>query len=258
MVSIQNYSANSQNVAFRAKMNEKANSSNPTQSHAGLKTGAVWSAIATPVALGTLGLTSWANSTTQDAAKNAHQYFNAQEAQQFLKIARDSNLSSKAAWATLPINIAIALGCGALVDKLNNTNRAKFAEELAAKGEKAILEENDNAGKTRSGNVYCKSGEGKKWGALLGMVGLVVPNLLSTAFTSAKGVKVSKAFQVATLAQDAIFGALGGLALGAIADSYSNKTAAKNANKLASQSQEPKEAPAEAKESEDTKESEKA
>ena len=30
MVSIQNYSANSQNVAFRAKMNEKANSSNPT------------------------------------------------------------------------------------------------------------------------------------------------------------------------------------------------------------------------------------
>ncbi len=66
------------------------------------------------------------------------------------------------------------------------------------------------------------------------MVGLVVPNLLSTAFTSAKGVKVSKAFQVATLAQDAIFGALGGLALGAIADSYSNKTAAKNADKLAS------------------------
>lgn len=239
MVSIQNYSANSQNVAFRAKMNEKANSSNPTQSHAGLKTGAVWSAIATPVALGTLGLTSWANSTTQDAAKNAHQYFNAQEAQQFLKIARDSNLSSKAAWATLPINIAIALGCGALVDKLNNTNRAKFAEELAAKGEKAILEENDNAEKTRSGNVYCKSDEGKKWGALLGVAGVVVPSLFILAFARAKGAKVTKV-DGEILIDKLVNYSLGGLALGAIADNYSNKTAAKNADKLASQPQEPK------------------
>ncbi len=233
MVSIQNYSANSQNVAFRAKMNEKANSSNPTQSHAGLKTGAVWSAIATPVALGTLGLTSWANSTTQDAAKNAHQYFNAQEAQQFLKIARDSNLSSKAAWATLPINIAIALGCGALVDKLNNTNRAKFAEELAAKGEKAILEENDKARKTKAGNIYCKSDEGKKRGSLLGVAGVVVPSLFILAFARAKGAKVTKV-DGEILIDKLVNYALGGLALGAIADNYSNKTAAKNADKLAS------------------------
>lgn len=239
MVSIQNYSANSQNVAFRAKMNEKANSSNPTQSHAGLKTGAVWSAIATPVALGTLGLTSWANSTTQDAAKNAHQYFNAQEAQQFLKIARDSNLSSKAAWATLPINIAIALGCGALVDKLNNTNRAKFAEELAAKGEKAILEENDKARKTKAGNIYCKSDEGKKRGSLLGVAGVVVPSLFILAFARAKGAKVPKV-DWEILIDKLVNYSLGGLALGAIADNYSNKTAAKNADKLASQPQEPK------------------
>lgn len=239
MVSIQNYSANSQNVAFRAKMNEKANSSNPTQSHAGLKTGAVWSAIATPVALGTLGLTSWANSTTQDAAKNAHQYFNAQEAQQFLKIARDSNLSSKAAWATLPINIAIALGCGALVDKLNNGNRAKFAEELAAKGEKAILEENDKARKTKAGNIYCKSDEGKKRGSLLGVAGVVVPSLFILAFARAKGAKVTKV-DGEILIDKLVNYALGGLALGAIADNYSNKTAAKNADKLASQPQEPK------------------
>lgn len=243
MVSVQSCNFQSRNVAFKGEENKSK--SNPNKSHAGLKTGAVWSAVATPVALGAIGLSSWANSVTQDAAKNAHQYFNAQEAQNFLNMAKKANLSSKAAWFSLPLNIAIALGCGALVDKFNDANRAKFAEELAVKGEKATLEENDNAEKTRAGNVYCKSGEGKKWGALLGMLGVVVPNLLSTVLTSVKGVKVSKAFQVATLAQDAIIGALGGLALGAIADSYSNKTAAKNSDKLASQSKEPKNVKAE-------------
>ena len=50
----------------------------------------------------------------------------------------------------------------------------------------------------------------------------------------------SKAIKTIILAQSAVLGAIGGFSLGAIADSFSNKTAAKNADKLASQLQEPK------------------
>lgn len=53
------------------------------------------------------------------------------------------------------------MGCGVLVDKLNNDKRAKFSEELAEKGKDATYEENDYADKTKAGNVYCKSNAGK-------------------------------------------------------------------------------------------------
>lgn len=237
MVSIQNYSGNFQNVAFTAQMREKTNSSNSPKSHAGLKTGAVWSVVRTSVSLGMLGISSWATSKVQHSANNSFQ--RSKKAQKLLELATKFRSFSKSIWIGLPINIAIALGCGALVDKLNNGNRAKFADELATKGEKATLEENDKAKKTKAGNVYCKSDEGKKWGSLLGVAGVVVPSLFILAFARAKGAKVTKV-DGEILIDKLVNYSLGGLALGAIADNYSNKTAAKNADKLASQPQEPK------------------
>lgn len=237
MVSIQNYSGNFQNVAFTAQMREKTNSSNSPKSHAGLKTGAVWSVVRTSVSLGMLGISSWATSKVQHSANNSFQ--SSKKAQKLLELATKFRSFSKSIWIGLPINIAIALGCGALVDKLNNGNRAKFADELATKGEKATLEENDKAKKTKAGNVYCKSDEGKKWGSLLGVAGVVVPSLFILAFARAKGAKVTKV-DGEILIDKLVNYSLGGLALGAIADNYSNKTAAKNADKLASQPQEPK------------------
>lgn len=237
MVSIQNYSGNFQNVAFTAQMREKTNSSNSPKSHAGLKTGAVWSVVRTSVSLGMLGIASWATSKIQRSANNSFQ--SSKKAQKLLELATKFRSFSKSIWIGLPINIAIALGCGALVDKLNNGNRAKFADELATKGEKATLEENDKAKKTKAGNVYCKSDEGKKWGSLLGVAGVVVPSLFILAFARAKGAKVTKV-DGEILIDKLVNYSLGGLALGAIADNYSNKTAAKNADKLASQPQEPK------------------
>lgn len=237
MVSIQNYSGNFQNVAFTAQMREKTNSYNSTKSHAGLKTGAAWSAVRTSVSLGLLGISSWATSKIQRSANNSFQ--SSKKAQKLLELATKFRSFSKSIWIGLPINITIALGCGALVDKLNNGNRAKFADELATKGEKATLEENDKAKKTKAGNVYCKSDEGKKWGSLLGVAGVVVPSLFILAFARAKGAKVTKV-DGEILIDKLVNYSLGGLALGAIADNYSNKTAAKNADKLASQPQEPK------------------
>ena len=233
MVSIQNYSGNFQNVAFTAQMREKTNSSNSPKSHAGLKTGAVWSVVRTSVSLGMLGISSWATSKVQHSANNSFQRLNSQKVQDLLKHATKLQSFSKSIWIGLPINIAIALGCGALVDKLNNGNRAKFAEELAAKGEKAILEENDKARKTKAGNIYCKSDEGKKRGSLLGVAGVVVPSLFILAFARAKGAKVTKV-DGEILIDKLVNYAIGGFSLGAIADSFSNKTAAKNADKLAS------------------------
>ncbi len=245
MVSIQNYSANYQNVAFKAQMRENTNSSNPTKSHAGLKTGAAWSGVRTSFSLGLLGIASWATSKIQRSANNSFQ--SSQKAQKLLELATKFRSFSKAILLGLPINIAIALGCGALVDKLNNGNRAKFADELATKGEKATLEENDKARKTKAGNVYCKSDEGKKWGSLLGVAGVVVPSLFILAFARAKGSKVTKV-DCEILIDKLVNYALGGLALGAIADNYSNKTAAKNADILASKA---KEAPKDVTESEE-------
>ena len=138
----------------------------------------------------------------------------------------------------LTLNYAIVMGCGALVDKLNNDKRAKFAEELAEKGKDATYEENDYADKTKAGNVYCKSNAGKKWGALLGMGGILLPELIFMPIMSLNNFRfkgTSKAIKTIILAQSAVLGAIGGFSLGAIADSFSNKTAAKNADKLAFQ-----------------------
>ena len=234
MLSVQSCSVNSQNVAFKAK-EKKSNVNSTSTSHAGLKTAAVWSSIAAPFGLANIYLNSLSNNSFPGVTYGKMN-LKGKDLGKIFKM--PTNVNSKLALFALPLNFAIAMGCGALVDKLNNDKRAKFAEELAEKGKDATYEENDYADKTKAGNVYCKSNEGKKWGALLGMGGILLPELIFMPIMSLNNFKIkgmSKTIKTIVLAQSAVLGAIGGFSLGAIADSFSNKTAAKNADKLASQ-----------------------
>lgn len=234
MLSVQSCSVNSQNVAFKAK-EKKSNVNSTSTSHAGLKTAAVWSSIATPFGLANIYLNRLSNNSFPGVTYG-NMNLKGKDLGKIFKM--PTNVNSKLALFALPLNFAIAMGCGALVDKLNNDKRAKFAEELAEKGKDATYEENDYADKTKAGNVYCKSNEGKKWGALLGMGGILLPELIFMPIMSLNNFKIkgmSKTIKTIVLAQSAVLGAIGGFSLGAIADSFSNKTAAKNADKLASQ-----------------------
>lgn len=234
MLSVQSCSVNSQNVAFKAK-EKKSNVNSTSTSHAGLKTAAVWSSIAAPFGLANIYLNSLSNNSFPGVTYGKMN-LKGKDLGKIFKM--PTNVNSKLALFALPLNFAIAMGCGALVDKLNNDKRAKFAEELAEKGKDATYEENDYADKTKAGNVYCKSNEGKKWGALLGMGGILLPELIFMPIMSLNNFKfkgMSKTIKTIVLAQSAVLGAIGGFSLGAIADSFSNKTAAKNADKLASQ-----------------------
>ena len=134
----------------------------------------------------------------------------------------------KAGLVSIPMHVALALGCGALVDKLNNDKRAEFAEKLAANGKEETLKNDDNAEITKNGNVYCKSNMGKKLGALLGLVAAPIPGIIASPIVKTKAKTGFK-----ELAMLGVAGAIGGLILGAIADKYSNKTAAKQADKQA-------------------------
>lgn len=234
MLSVQSCSVNSQNVAFKAK-EKKSNVNSTSTSHAGLRTAAVWSSIATPFGLANIYLNRLSNNSFPGVTYGKMN-LKGKDLGKIFKM--PTNVNSKLALFALPLNFAIAMGCGALVDKLNNDKRAKFAEELAEKGKDATYEENDYADKTKAGNVYCKSNAGKKWGALLGMGGILLPELIFMPIMSLNNFKIkgmSKTIKTIVLAQSAVLGAIGGFSLGAIADSFSNKTAAKNADKLASQ-----------------------
>ena len=234
MLSVQSCSVNSQNVAFKAK-EKKSNVNSTSTSHAGLKTAAVWSSIVTPLGLANIYLNRLANNSFPGVT-NGKMNPKGKDLGKIFKM--PTNANSKLALFALTLNYAIAMGCGALVDKLNNDKRAKFAEELAEKGKDATYEENDYADKTKAGNVYCKSNAGKKWGALLGMGGILLPELIFMPIMPLNNFKIkgtSKIIKTIVLAQSAVLGAIGGFSLGAIADSFSNKTAAKNADKLATQ-----------------------
>lgn len=235
MLSVQSCSVNSQNVAFKAK-GKKSNVNSTSTSHAGLKTAAVWSSIATPLGLANIYLNRLSNNSFRGATDGKmNPIFKGKDLGKIFKM--PTNANSKLALFALTLNYAITMGCGALVDKLNNDKRAKFAEELAEKGKDATYEENDYADKTKAGNVYCKSNAGKKWGALLGMGGILLPELIFMPIMPLNNFRfkgTSKTIKTIVLAQSAVLGAIGGFSLGAISDSFSNKTAAKNADKLAS------------------------
>ena len=107
----------------------------------------------------------------------------------------------------------VSLGCGAIVDFISNKNKNKFNEDIAGKDKKDIVLTNKNADVTDKGNVYYKSNDGKKYGALLG----AGAGLLTLITGKIKGNKVTPL----------IANALGGLALGAITDHFTNKNNSK-------------------------------
>lgn len=231
---VQNYNVSPKHLAFKGKdenTDTNTNTNQVKQSNAGLKTGAIWAGIMTPVAIGANTLTSKLASVDVTSAG-----LDSNQTQQLMTQMKKLSATGKAGWVALPINIALALGCGALVDKLNNAKRAEFAEKLAQNGKEEMLKNDDNAETTTAGNVYCKSSAGKKWGALLGLGGAILPGLITLPLTKVKGFKADAAYTsslITGMAGKTVAGVLGGLALGAIADHFSNKTAAKNADKQA-------------------------
>lgn len=218
-------------IAFKA--NEEDSNSKASVSHAGLKTGAVWAGIGT---IGSGTLYSYASKIGELNKGLAEEFKGNPEfgkfAQEALENAKACKVTGKAGLYSIPMHVALALGCGALVDKLNNDKRAEFAEKLAANGKEEALKNDDNAEITKNGNVYCKSNMGKKLGALLGLVAAPLPDLILSPMTkNIEGPKSWSGFK--GYAKIGVIGAIGGLILGAIADKYSNKTAAKQADKQA-------------------------
>ena len=220
---VQNYNVSPKHLAYKGKdENTDTNTNQVKQSNAGLKTGAVWAGIMTPVATGTNYFLSKCAAAGQNATNLG---LDSHQTQQYMTNVKKLAANVKTGWATIPLNIALALGCGALVDKLNNAKRAEFAEKLAQNGKEEMLKNDDNAETTAAGNVYFK---------LLGLGAAILPDLVTMPFGKVKGFKADKVYKsgiISGLAGKTVAGVLGGLALGAIADHFSNKTAEKNADK---------------------------
>ena len=228
MLSVQNYSMNTPQVSFKQN-EEKASDNKAFETHAGLKTGAIAGGIGAASTLslyaladklvksGKDAIAEGAEELGKDAVHEAGNFFSEASAQ--LKAA------GKKLWITIPIGLAVYSGCGALIDKLTNDSRAKFAQDNAGKDTKEILKNNSDAELTRGGEVYQKSSIGKKYGALLGAV--VLP-----LWAKSKSL-ITKAKSPVGIIGNVITGALGGLILGAITDHYSNKGAVKHADKMA-------------------------
>ena len=199
--------------------------SDPTKSfetHAGLKTGAVYSGIGAATSLSAYAIAdkflkagkSAVEEIGDEAAHEAGDILS--EASKYLKSA------GKKLWFTIPLSVAICAGCGALIDKITNDNRAKFDKENEGKDSKTILKSNPDAELTRTGEVYQKSSTGKKYGTLLGAVVLPVWAKLHQLITKTKS--------PIGIISNIIIGAIGGLTLGAITDHYANKGAIKHAD----------------------------
>lgn len=227
MLSVQSYKMTPNRVSFKA--NEENSNSKASVSHAGLKTGAVWAGIGT---IGSAAAHSYISKIGELNKGFAEEFKGNPEfgnfTQEIMENAKACKSLGKAGLVSIPMHVALALGCGALVDKLNNDKRAEFAEKLAANGKEETLKNDDNAEITKNGNVYCKSNMGKKLGALLGLVAALIPDIIVSPMVKTKAKTGFKEWAMLGVA-----GAIGGLILGAIADKYSNKTAAKQADKQA-------------------------
>ena len=222
-----------QNQAMTSKISFKQNEENvtanrPFETHAGLKTGAVVGGIGAATTLSLYSLADKFVKAGQEIVAEVGAEAGEEAAHDAGNILSEAGASLKAAgkklWFTVPISIAIYTGCGALMDKITNDRRAKFAKEIEGKDTKDILKDNPDAELTRKGEVYQKSNIGKKYGTLLGAV--VMP-LWSKASSM-----ITKTRSPLGVISNVIIGALGGLMLGSISDHYSNKGAIKHADKM--------------------------
>lgn len=226
MLSVQNYSFSAATPKFRGENSKPQDQNQKPQTapkafetHAGLKTGAVYGGITAAM----LGLTSsFAKFGEKAAAEIAKETPDA--ATEIANSAKQMKNVGKGMLMYAPIYFLAALGCGAVVDKIINNKNAQFAERVQKEGKEEVLKSDDHADKLRQGGVYYRADEGKKYGAALGAVVLPALNVAHSLLTKTKVKPVG-------LAIGAVEGALGGLMLGAITDSFANKGARRFADK---------------------------
>lgn len=226
MLSVQNYNlASGRNVAFKSRENDKNNQAQkPFQTHAGLKTGAVWGGIEAATLLGFNSLVKGVTKVSQEAMDEAGDVIDNVSKKNMDDAIKAMKSITKNIKLSIPISLLVALGCGALVDKKINDKHAKMAEQLQVEGKKAVLDQEDRAELTKHDNVFYKSNIGKTFGVALGAIVLPAVTLITG--------KIAKApIRVKDIVNSAIIGTIGGLILGSITDKVSNKGAARFVDK---------------------------
>lgn len=226
MLSVQNYNlASGRNVAFKSRENDKNNQAQkPFQTHAGLKTGAVWGGIEAATLLGFNSFVKGVTKVSQEAMDEAGDVIDNVSKKNMDDAIKAMKNITKNIKLSIPISLLVALGCGALVDKKINDKHAKMAEQLQVEGKKAVLDQEDRAELTKHDNVFYKSNIGKTFGVALGAIVLPAVTLITG--------KIAKApIRVKDIVNSAIIGTIGGLILGSITDKVSNKGAARFVDK---------------------------
>ena len=230
MLSVQNYNLTSgRSLAFKSHENDEKNQVKPQaaktyQTHAGLKTGAVWGGIDVAVLLGINSVIKNLTKIGQEAMNEAGDAIDKTSRKNLDEAMKTMKAATKNIWISIPVSLLVALGCGALVDKKINDKHVKMADKLQTEGKNAVLENEDRADITKNGSVFYKSNVGKTFGVALGAIVLPIVSLISG--------KIAKApITVKSLVSSAVTGSIGGLILGSITDKVSNKGAAKFADK---------------------------
>lgn len=218
MLAVQNYQT--PRVAFKANEENQEKPVSGNNTHAGLKTGAVYAGLGS---LGVVTGSKMANAGVEFLKQNKEV---AEEVgkETIEEMAKGAKALNKSKYLYLPIFILTALGCGALVDNSINKKRANLQQRLATEDKKAILESDDNVDTTAKGNLYYKSSVGKKLGTVLGAVALPALGIIQAVLAKSKVNALGAVTNIIT-------GAIGGLALGAITDACANKKAKAAADK---------------------------
>lgn len=226
MLSVQNYNLTSgRNLAFKSRENDRNNQAQkPFQTHAGLKTGAVWGGVEAATLLGMNLFVKGVTKISQEAIEEAGDAMDNVSKKDMNEAVKAMKTAAKNIKLSIPISLLVTLGCGALVDKKINDKHAKMADKLETEGKKAVLTQEDRAELTKHDNVFYKSNVGKTFGVALGAVVLPVASLITGKITKSP-------ILVKNLVSSAITGTIGGLILGSITDKVSNKGAAKFADK---------------------------
>lgn len=130
---------------------------------------------------------------------------------------------------------AAHLGCGAIYDKIRNSNAQKAAEEVKVLGVKDALSQNERIEISRKRHAYYNSNDGLKYGALLG-AGFGIAEGLINVLNKSQWEDICKSMEVndikpgkfGVFATTVALGAIGGLIMGKIADYFTNRDAFKN------------------------------
>ena len=219
MLNVQNYNLVSKVPSFKGETKEnKKPEAKYYHSNAGLKTGSVYAGIGTAGVLLTSAVSKFSSGIIDQIAKESAE--NANEMKELSKLTKNMG---RGFLIYVPIFIATALGCGAIVDKVINKKNAAFAEKVEKEGKEKAFKSEENADMTFKKNVFYKSNVGKTLGTALGAVTLPLLGVVMSLVCKSK-VNMSKVLM------QVVNGALGGLLLGAITDNIANNGARKFAD----------------------------